>query len=279
MKYYTHGGRLHADEVLGYVITEMAGICDSFERLTNFENLPTDGLIADIGRAWEPEQLRFDHHQGFFTRENGMPYAAAGMLWKEYGRRICGDQGLADRIDEKFIQGVDADDADNAYSVKGICSGGEFRVLTFPNLIKSYNTADVKDAVEQGAAFQEAATLARRTLIHEIAAAKKFLAGVEKFESIVEVEGTLLILSEYVAWQEVVEKKYPDALYIITPSSHPENPVSLTAVPVKAGSRELKQPIERPDWFDKFIHQGKWIAGCDSLEQAKKLAAYQSTVK
>ena len=46
MKYYTHAGLFYADEVFGYAITYMADACDSFERLTDFENLPNDGLIC-----------------------------------------------------------------------------------------------------------------------------------------------------------------------------------------------------------------------------------------
>ena len=76
---FTHGEKFHADDVfsaalLFYInpkITILRGnrVPDDF-----------DGIVFDIGRG------AYDHHQrDSRVRENGVPYAAFGLLW-EIGR-------------------------------------------------------------------------------------------------------------------------------------------------------------------------------------------------
>lgn len=60
-----------------------------------------DGIVFDIGRG------RYDHHQrDSRVRENGVPYAAFGLLWEELGSGILGET-LAQRFDEEFVQPLD----------------------------------------------------------------------------------------------------------------------------------------------------------------------------
>ena len=63
-----------------------------------------DGIVFDIGRG------RYDHHQrDSRVRENGVPYAAFGLLWEELGGEILGGT-LAQRFDEEFVQPLDNND-------------------------------------------------------------------------------------------------------------------------------------------------------------------------
>lgn len=75
----THGGRFHADDVFSAALLKLLNpsvqIIRVFDVPENF-----DGLVFDIG--WG----RFDHHQkNAPVRPNGVPYAAFGLLWKEFG--------------------------------------------------------------------------------------------------------------------------------------------------------------------------------------------------
>ena len=46
-----------------------------------------DGIVYDIGRG------KYDHHQlNKRVRENGIPYAAFGLLWEEYGSHFLGEK-------------------------------------------------------------------------------------------------------------------------------------------------------------------------------------------
>ena len=105
----THSGVFHADEVLGTVILERA-IGDL--RIARVAEIPAsladDVVIFDIGNG------EFDHHQpgGNGARDNGIPYASAGLLWKHFGPGIVGQSSdpewLWNYVDETLVQGVDA---------------------------------------------------------------------------------------------------------------------------------------------------------------------------
>ena len=42
-------------------------------------------------------------------RENGVPYAAFGLLWEDLGAEILGEE-LAEKFDEAFVQPLDNND-------------------------------------------------------------------------------------------------------------------------------------------------------------------------
>lgn len=283
-KYYTHAGLFHCDEVAGYAITYLADVCDEHERLTDINNIPDDGVVADIGRVYNPRKNMFDHHQGMLLRENGYPLASAGLLWREYGaravRNLCDKASDEDvslivkRVDESLIQGIDAHDSDNGYTTSAKCIGGKVRVMTLSNVISTFNTSDVSDKDKQDTAFEMAASFMYGILKNEIRAAQRHVENVRAFDDVADVHGEIIILSRHIAWKEIVAEKHPNAKFVIAPSSHPGSPFSLLAVPVEPDSREVKVPIERPSYFDGFIHQGKWIAGGDSIKTLLRLATY-----
>lgn len=288
MKYYTHSGLFHCDEVAGFSICKLAGSCETFERLSDIENLPTDGLISDIGREYNPDRQRFDHHQSLLLRENGYPLASTGLLWRHYGyyavfNLLGGEEteehqsylnAIVERVDLTLIQGIDAHDSDNAYSLSAICVGGKVRVYSLPNIISTFNSSDTKDAGSQSIQFELAASFFQSILEKEIQSAKDYIDSVSKFDEVAEVKGDIIFLPVNLRWKEIVAEKYPNAKYVISPSFHPGNPFSMIAVPVEPESREVKKPIERPDWFTGFIHQGKWIAGSNSVDTLMRLASF-----
>lgn len=284
-RFYTHAGLFHTDEVTAYAIALLADLVhqggEGLIRLTDVGHLPSDGIIADIGREYEAKEMKFDHHQGFLTRTDGFPYATAGLMWKHFGedvvqRIISSDfiEQITQRVDDILIKGIDAHDADNAYSANSFCSAGQVRLCTISNAISYMNHSDVSNHGVQKARFLEAANFVTRVLIGQIQQAKKFIEAKHMFFEVAEIklEGRLIVLSENMPWREIVHEQNSQALFVISPSNHPGSRFSLTAVSVTPESRELKKPIERPDWFTGFIHQGKWIAGGESIEQLENLA-------
>lgn len=283
--YYTHAGFFHADEVTGYAILELANICTDFERLTDLNNIPTSGIVADIGREYDPTKNRFDHHQGFFTRENGYPLASAGMIWNEYGE-LCAKiqtgsadseeiEWIANRIDERLIQGIDAHDADSNYSNTAGCSAGSVNVLTLSNIIAMMNTDTPDDHECQSIAFDKAAGIVREIIQQAVREAKVAYYTRKQFDKVATIQDDVIVLSESLPWKEIVCERYPGAKYVIAPSVHPGSPYCMVAVPIEPTEREVKKPIERPEWFKGFIHQGKWIAGGESVEELINLASCQ----
>ena len=99
----THAGKFHADDVFAAALLR---ILKPGVEIRRVYQVPEDftGLVFDIG--WG----EFDHHQsGAPVRENGVPYAAFGLLWREFGASILG-RTEAQRLDERFIQPIDLDD-------------------------------------------------------------------------------------------------------------------------------------------------------------------------
>ena len=96
---FTHSGKFHADDVFSsalllYLNPEI--------RIIRGNKVPEDfdGIVFDIG----------DHHQkDSRIRENGIPYAAFGLLWEELGAEILGEE-LAQKFDESFVQPLDNND-------------------------------------------------------------------------------------------------------------------------------------------------------------------------
>ena len=102
-KAFTHGGKFHADDVFSsalllYINPEIV--------ISRGNKVPEDfdGIVFDIGRG------RYDHHKkDSRVRENGVPYAAFGLLWEVLGKEILGEE-LAEKMDESFIQPLDIND-------------------------------------------------------------------------------------------------------------------------------------------------------------------------
>ena len=107
----THGGRFHADDVFSAALLKMVypdiRIIRTFTVPDDFE-----GIVFDIGGG------KYDHHQkDSDIRDNGIPYAAFGLLWREFGEQIIAKECPPDlvlketaRFDERFIQQLDEDD-------------------------------------------------------------------------------------------------------------------------------------------------------------------------
>lgn len=279
--FYTHGGFFHADEVTAYAILSLARVCDNFVRLTDISNIPDDGIVGDIGREWNPLLDRFDHHQGFYTRDNGMPLATAGMVWQKYGLVAIVNtiKGLSHKhagrvfeiVEKNLIEGIDAHDADNAFSVSATCSGGNVRVLTLSQIVAGMNTDDVSDVMAQDYVFKCAFVFVIDVIRTAIRSAHDLCLAEDKFMDTAQFKGKYIVLPEPMPWREIVCEKYPEVLYVVHPSSHPGSEWALLATPLSPETRELKRPIERSIWFDGFIHQGKWIAG-GTFEEMEQLA-------
>ena len=116
----THSGRFHADEVFAISMVLMVEE-RQITRSRDEEVIKQASIVLDVGTEYNPETLRFDHHQNSFTeeRENGIPFATAGLIWRHYAKRIFEVKGLkgdyeigfaTQWVDDKLIADIDAVD-------------------------------------------------------------------------------------------------------------------------------------------------------------------------
>lgn len=206
---FTHSGKFHADDVFSaalllYLNPEIT--------ITRGNKVPEDfeGIVFDIGRG------KYDHHQkDSRIRENGIAYAAFGLLWEELGAEILGEE-LAVKFDESFVQPLDNND-----------NTGEKNELA--TLIGNFNpTWDAKGSNDE--AFFQAVSVAGMILENKFErylgnerADKRVEEILEAHQNAVrsgeksEAESRILILPEFVPCQKRLS--VTDIAFVVFPSN------------------------------------------------------------
>src|SRR3954462_10048781 len=112
MKVATHDGSFHADDVFAVAALRMVHPGLEVVRSRDPGVIGDADLRVDIGLRDDPASGDFDHHQrgGAGERANGIPYASFGLVWRAFGPRLAGSEDAATAIDERLVQGVDAND-------------------------------------------------------------------------------------------------------------------------------------------------------------------------
>lgn len=208
-KAFTHSGKFHADDVFSYALLLYLNPAIT---ITRGNKVPKDfdGIVFDIGRG------KYDHHQkNSRIRENGIPYAAFGLLWEELGKEILGEE-LAAKFDESFIQPLDNND-----------NTGEKNELA--TLIENFNPSwDVENGENE--AFSRAVQTAGMILVNMFEKYKGNERAEKRVEEILaahnssvlsgeksEIEAKILVLPEFVPCQKQLRET--DIAFIIFPSN------------------------------------------------------------
>ena len=160
-KAFTHSGKFHADDVFS---SALLLYLNPQITITRGNQVPEgyDGIVFDIGRG------QYDHHQrDSRVRENGVPYAAFGLLWEELGGEILGGT-LAQRFDASLIgnfnpvwdeteaaDGVTEEERDRGLSV-GFLRAVQVAGLILENKFARYRAdARADEKIDQVLAMQE----------------------------------------------------------------------------------------------------------------------------
>lgn len=121
-KVVTHCGSFHADDVFACATLGLYfkrnNVKYTVTRTRNDTIITNADYVFDVGGIYDPAINRFDHHQpgGAGKRENEIPYAAFGLVWKEYGPLLCSDNmDIVNDIDRRLVQPIDA--IDNGISI------------------------------------------------------------------------------------------------------------------------------------------------------------------
>lgn len=125
----THSGSFDPDDVLAVATLQLHLGVEETEvvRSRRPEVIEQADWAVDVGGKYDVEQRRFDHHQnGVPMRKNGVPYSAFGLIWKELGVELSGSEEVAEYVEKKLVQPIDA--ADNHVTV---CHPGNACVTAF----------------------------------------------------------------------------------------------------------------------------------------------------
>jgi uncharacterized UPF0160 family protein len=263
----THGGKFHADDVFSSALLKIINpnikIKRAFEVPDDF-----DGIVFDIGCG------EFDHHQeGAEVRDNGVPYAAFGLLWREFGESIIGACSSkqtvkeAARFDERFIQPLDEDDNTGC--------GNQLA-----GVIGTFNPSwDSDQSSDQ--CFEEAVDFA--TIILK----KKFdsIVSIQRAKELVEAaladaKDNIVTLPRFAPWRMILVPS--DAEFVVYPSQR--GGYSAQVIPADLDTKEAKCNFPE-EWAGKsedelqkksgistltFCHKGRFLISADSLDDVIK---------
>jgi uncharacterized UPF0160 family protein len=236
MRVATHPGNFHADDVfavaaLGLVHGELDVV-----RTRDDATVAAADVRVDIGGHSNADTGDFDHHQrgGAGERANGIRYASFGLVWRAYGASLAGGEDAATAIDERLVQGVDANDTGQNISttlVDGI------RPMTVSGVIAALNPSwdEELSAAEEDARFAEAVALATGILERELAGARAYRRGLDIVRAAIDraTDPRLIELDRKAPWHETVVTTAPEALYVVYPKA---DGWGMQAVPKALGS-------------------------------------------
>jgi uncharacterized UPF0160 family protein len=282
MKIVTHSDSYHTDDVFAVATLLLVYPEAEVVRSRDREVMATADILVDVGLEYDPEKLRFDHHQseGAGKRENGIPYASFGLVWKQYGEQLAGSREASQVIDEVLVMPIDAID-----------NGVEISTSIFPG-IRSYSIGDylasfsnkVNDPGEINRIFGEVVILAKELLLREINSAMLKVGEWNEVRRIYEnsSDKKIIILPNHISWKKVLIQS--EAMYVI--SERLDKTWQVRAVPIEFYSMNVKKSFPE-EWGglekDKlseisnvsdatFCHRGLFLAGATTKEGAIRLA-------
>ena len=216
--FLTHCGTMHADEVFATAfLSFLFDIKLARVKEITAEDRKRDVIIYDIGYG------KFDHHQeDGRVRENGIKYAAFGLLFDYYGKEFLEGLGVEKvdtvkkAIEQDFIIGLDAIDNGVFPSIDA-----PYKVKTTSDLIKLFNPS-YRSGQDENEQFLKAVSLAQMILSLEIERIiGKEKAKINVIEEINRQVGPILILDEYMPYEEVLlqQENAKDILFVMFPSN------------------------------------------------------------
>lgn len=264
---FTHGGKFHADDVFSSALLK---ICNPDIKIERGFTVPEGytGLVFDIGGG------PYDHHSKTSpVRENGIPYAAFGLLWREIGPELVGKIS-AERFDEGFVQPLDLDDNTGC--------GNQLA-----GVIAAYNPLwDGTESPDE--CFERAVNLAEDILRHKLESIYSVQRAADEVnEALRKMKGRIVRLERFAPWkQQLIPSK---ARFVVYPSQR--GGWSAQAVPAAFGSPALKVPFPS-HWAGapeedlpgisgietlRFCHAGRFLITAGTQEDA--IAACEAAVE
>jgi len=286
IKVAVHDGDFHTDDVFSVAILSLyLNKKLKIFRTRDQKILSKMDYVLDVGREYNLKERKFDHHQEGWSekRTNGILYATSGLVWMEFGAKITGNVDVAQKIDEKIIQTIDAED-------NGIEIAKSIFENVMPFCVSDYiydlNPTWTEKNLDSLKLFLNAVEEAKKILKREIKKAQDCVLGKEKIINIYKntTDKRIIILDNTYSWKKVLNS-LPEPLLVI--EQIPENK-DWHLKAVSLSGFKFKNRIEFPKtWAGKtgvdlakitgvddavFCHNGRFMAVAKSKEGAIKLA-------
>ncbi len=284
----THSGSFHSDDifataVLSFVL-EKEGQEFEVIRTRDPETIKNADFVYDVGGIYDETINRFDHHQvgGAGKDESGIEYSSFGLVWKKFGKDLCGSEKIANMIRRKLVAPIDGPD-----------NGMDIYTPNFENIspytIQSYFFSIQPTWREDGSnidkLFLECVETARAILKREMTLATDLIYAEDKVMEIYNntEDKKILVLDSHYPFDDILFK-IPEPLFIIYP--RPDNTWGIRAV--RANPKSFKNRKDFPSTWaglkDEelqkmtgvddavFCHRALFLCVAKSKEGAIKLA-------
>lgn len=244
MKIATHNGSFHTDDVFAIAVLQELFPDAEIIRSRDDEVLKAADIVVDVGKIFDPDKKRFDHHQrSAGARPNGILYSGFGLVWQAYGLKFCdGNKELWQRIDQQLVQHIDAhDNGQKTYQVDKT----EVEPYLIEDIIRLYNPSpfDDTEANSYDARFFEAVAFAAGILKRLKKKEQDALAGEAAFMNAYRAtdDKRYVVLDKGLPFKQRI-LDMPDLLYVVFPYETGESWL-VEAVPVAPGSFESRRPL------------------------------------
>lgn len=282
----THNGSFHADDVFGVATLKMhIGEPIKIRRTRDRDEIDASDFAVDVGEEHDPDRDRFDHHQegGAGKRDNGIPYAAFGLVWEKYGPAVCGSKEIAEIVDAKLAQPIDA--IDNGMSLHE----GESRVdgvypYTVASMVAAFRPTWQEPESDSDVLFDSLVKLATGVIDRERAHGQATMAASDEVEAAYQQadDQRMVVLEKDLPWRNVLCGK-PEPLLVVYPKPE-RGEWCVKAVPDDGFDNRIDLPdhwagksgheLERATGVDGsvFAHRAQFMAVAETKAQAKRLA-------
>lgn len=244
----THSGSFHSDDIFACatlsLVLEKEGREFEIIRSRDEEVIKTGDYVVDVGGVYDESLNRFDHHQigGAGVRENAIPYASFGLVWKKFGKDLVGADSGSDFLDRKIVQAIDA--PDNGISIVKPLFEDMFP-CDFHTIVLSYLPSwKEKNEKNLHVAFLELVNLAKGILSREISKIKDNEEGIRLAQDVYKntKDKRLIILEEPYPWKYAFQE-YPEPLIVVSPKLNGQ--WEAETVPIKPYSfeRRIQFPV------------------------------------
>lgn len=245
IKIATHSGSFHTDDVFAVATLQLLHGIENVEviRTRDESILATADIVVDVGGIYNVATKRFDHHQnGGPVRDNGIPYAAFGLVWREYGEQVAGSKEVADEIEQMMILAVDAGDQGvPLYDLKN----ADIPPYELYQVIRSFLPEWGSDK-HFDSAFLEALEFARLLLTRIITKKQAELKMKELVQEVYNNTSDKRVLVFDVGVSANACSEYPEVLMVVQPDDSASNN-SWIAKTVSTGRAAFESRIDFPE--------------------------------
>jgi uncharacterized UPF0160 family protein len=304
VKIVTHNGKFHADDVCAVAVLDI--LHDGKIRVMRSRDpkvIASGDIVLDVGGKNDGVRF-FDHHQpgGGGMRDNGVLYAAFGLIWKRFGVEVCrhiiGGENtesvaytdivaeadiVAKKFDNVFVQPIDAED--NGVNIFKETIPGVLPVtMGFAIAVMNPTWQESEDLENER--FFESVKIYKRIIsrfitmnAHETAAEAIVDRAYKEAD-----DKRIIVLDKQYPYQRALQK-YPEPLFVIYPK-HIEHKWHVQAMKKEIGSFESRTYFPAA-WAGKmrgelatvsgvedaiFCHNKLFLAVAESKEGALALA-------